>query len=205
MLPKWLEWAQKLQAIAQTGLAYPHHPFDGERYEHVGEIAAEMMAAQSGADLAAISNLFAGEVGHATPKIDVRGVVFLDGHILLVKERADGLWTLPGGWADIGESPSEAAVREVWEESGYHTQATKLLALYDRNKHPHPPFPFHAYKAFFQCALLGGEPTNSIETDGVGFFSQSQLPPLSVSRVTPSQIARLFEHLGHPDWLTDFD
>ncbi len=77
--------------------------------------------------------------GYATPKVDVRGSVFRDDQILLVKERADGLWTLPGGWADVNESPREAVVREIMEESGYHTRANKLLAVWDRAKHQHTP------------------------------------------------------------------
>jgi hypothetical protein len=106
-------------AIAQNGLTYAESHFDTERYEQVRNIGAEMMAEQSGMDHQRILDLFAGEVGYATPKVDVRGVVFRDDCILLVKERADGLWTLPGGWADVNESPKEAVVREVEEESGY--------------------------------------------------------------------------------------
>jgi len=202
---KWLEWVQRLQAIAQTGLTYARDPFDVERYQAVREIAAEMASAHSDADLLHVRDLFAGEVGHATPKVDVRAVVFRDDSILLVRERTEGRWTLPGGWADIGESAGEAAVREAYEESGYRTRAVKLLAAYDRNKHPHPPYPFHAYKLFFQCELVSGTPTHSIETDGVGFFCENELPELSITRVTPAQIARFFEHLRHPDWPTDFD
>ncbi len=202
---KWLEWVQRLQAIAQTGLTYARDPFDVERYEAVREIAAEIASAQSDADLAHVRDLFAGEMGHATPKVDARAVVFRDDSILLVRERTEGRWTLPGGWADIGESASEAAVREAYEESGYRTRAVKLLAAYDRNKHPHPPYPFHAYKLFFQCELVSGAPTHSIETDGVGFFHENELPDLSTTRVTAAQITRFFEHLRHPDWPTDFD
>ena len=202
---QWLEWAQRLQALAQNGLIYAQNPFDLERYEAVREVAAEMMATHSGADLDYVRQLFAAEVGYATPKVDVRGAVFQDDTILLVKERQDGLWTLPGGWADVSESPSAAVVREVYEESGYHTRAVKLLALYDRNRHAHAPFPFHVYKLFFQCELLGGKPARSVETDGVDFFREDELPELSLLRVTPAQIARLFEHYRHPDWPTDFD
>ena len=79
-------------------------------------------------------DLFACDAGYATPKVDVRGVVFQDGKILLVQERSDGMWTLPGGWADVGDSPADAVVREIREESGYETRATKLLALLDRNR-----------------------------------------------------------------------
>jgi ADP-ribose pyrophosphatase YjhB (NUDIX family) len=155
--------------------------------------------------LSYVRNLFAGQVGHATPKVDVRAVVFRDDAILLVRERAEGRWTLPGGWADINESPSEAVVREAYEESGYRIRAVKLLALYDRNKHAHPPYPFHAYKLFFQCELVGGAPVQSVETDSIGFFREDELPELSLMRVTPAQIARCFEHYRHPDWPTDFD
>jgi ADP-ribose pyrophosphatase YjhB (NUDIX family) len=205
MNPQWLEWVQRLQAIAQTGLTYTRDPFDVERYEAVREVAAEVAATRTDADVTHVRDLFAGEVGHATPKVDVRAAVFRGEAILLVRERAEGLWTLPGGWADIGESAGEAVVREAYEESGYRTCAVKLLALYDRNKHAHPPYPFHVFKLFFQCELIGGEPTHSMETDGVEFFREDKLPELSVTRVTSEQIARFFEHLRHPDWPTDFD
>lgn len=206
MEPQWLRWARALQAIAQNGLTYTSNGFDTERYEAVRAIAAEMMA--SGSELAseAVLELFALEVGHATPKVDVRGGVFKDDKILMVREIADGRWTLPGGWADANETPSEAAVREVFEESGYKTKAVKLAAVFDRSKHAHtPPFPYHVYKLFFLCELLGGEPAVSIETDGADFFPQGQLPELSISRVTGAQIARLFAHHRQPELPTDFD
>ncbi len=202
---QWLAWARKLQALAQSGLAYSENPFDRERYEAVRRIAAEMVAGCTGTDPGLVDELFAGQAGYATPKVDVRGVVFRDDAILLVKERADGRWSLPGGWADIGESPAEATEREVYEESGYRTRAVKLLAFYDRNGHGHTPYIFHTYKVFFRCELLGGEPTHSIETAEVGFFREDSLPELSLLRVTPEEIARFFEHLRHPDWPTDFD
>ena len=204
-IPSWLDWAQRLQAIAQTGLTYTTNVYDTERYDQVREIAAEMAASFSDADMDALRGIFASEVGHATPKVDVRGVTFRDDGVLLVREKSDGLWALPGGWADVGESAGEAVAREVWEESGYRVRTVKLLAAYDRNKHPHPPYPFHAYKLFFQCELIGGEPAHSIETDGVGFFQENELPELSITRVTAEQIARFFEHYRHPDWPTDFD
>ena len=153
-----------------------------------------------------ITDLFSREVGYATPKDDVRGVVFRDNTILLVKERADGLWTLPGGWADVNESPSEAVVREVYEESGYRTRAAKLLAVFDRSKHCNiPPLPFHIYKLFILCELLGGDAATSNETDEVAFFPEEDLPELSLFRTTPVQVARLFEHLRCPGLPSDFD
>jgi len=205
MDPKWLDWATRLQAIAQTGLTFAHDPYDVERYEALREIAAEMLSAGSDAELSYIRGLFAEQAGYATPKVDVRGAVFRDDAILLVKERSDGGWTLPGGWADVGDAPSLAVEREIAEESGYQARAVKLLAFYDRNQHGHPPYPFHAYKVFFLCELTGGAAQPSGETSEVGFFHEDALPELSLTRTVPSQIARLFEHYRHPEWPTDFD
>lgn len=208
MDPKWLQWAKQLQAIAQTGLTYTQDPFDTERYQALRHIAVEIMAAHTDADIRHIADLFADEVGHATPKIDLRGVVFQDDEILLVRERMDGgLWTIPGGWGDIDESPAEGVVREVYEESGYRTRAVKLLALWDCNKHGHPPHRSHIYKLMFHCEITGGAPKTSLETSEVAFFAENEIAdlPLSLSRNTPAQIARLFEHYRHLDWPTDFD
>ncbi|MGD0457858.1 MAG: NUDIX hydrolase [Terriglobia bacterium] len=201
---RWADWASRLNAIAQNGLTFSRDPFDIERYTSVRNIAAEIMAAHTGVETTLVGDFFAHEEGYATPKVDVRGVVFRDGTLLFVKEPADGTWSLPGGWADVGESPSEAVVREVFEESGYTTHAVKLLALYDRNKHAHPPFPHHAYKLFIRCELLSQVPAGSGETEA-RFFEEGAIPELSVARVTVEQIARLFEHYRHPEWPADLD
>lgn len=202
---KWLEWVKRLQAAAQNGLAYARDPFDVERYTSIRDVATEIAATYADARLDHIRELFEGQIGHATPKVDVRGVVFAGDRVLLVRERSDGLWSLPGGWADVYDTPSQATVREIYEESGYRTRAVKLLALYDRSRQGHGPYPFHVYKIFFQCELVGGDPVHSVETDGVGFFSERELPPLSTGRVTAAQIARFFEHHRHPDLPADFD
>lgn len=206
--PRWLEWAQRLQAIAQTGLHYNPPEFDRQRYEMVRAIAAEIMAA-GGADFETTLAAISAQDGHATPKVDVRGVVFQEDRILLVQERLDeNRWTLPGGWADIGESAAESVVREIAEETGYHTRAVKLLAVYDRNKHAHPPYVFHAYKLFFLCELIDDQrhpdPKN-VETGEVGWFRADALPELSTSRVTAAQIMRFFAHRANPALPTDFD
>ena len=204
--PKWLQWSKQLMAIAQNGLTFASNPFDEERYEAVRAVAAEILSDHTGTDPSQIVDLFSRESGYATPKVDVRGVVFRDDAILLVKERADGLWTLPGGWADVNESPSEAVVREVYEESGYKTRAIKLLGVLDRSKNPHVPhLPFHIYKLLILCELLGGEAKTSHETEAVAFFREDELPEFSVSRTTPEQVARLFQHRRCPELLADFD
>ena len=205
MEPKWLEWVKKLQAIAQNGLTYTENPFDVERYKSLRAITVEIMASYSNMEPSYVADLFAREGGYATPKVDVRGAVFRGDTILLVREREDGCWTLPGGWADVGESPSEVVVREIYEESGYHTRATKLLSVYDRSKHGHPPLVHHVYKLFFQCELVSGSPSASIETDEVAFFGENEIPELSLGRVVPAQLTRIFQHYRHPDWPTDFD
>lgn len=202
---RWLEWAKELSTMAQTGLTYVRDPYDEERYRRIHEISLEMLSAGSDTPIERLRDLFAHEIGHATPKVDVRAAVFTDGKILLVRERRDGCWTLPGGWADVGETPAEATVREVREESGYVVRVTSLLALYDKRMHAHPPHPFYAYKIFFDCEVIGGEPQHSDETDGVDFFTQDNLPPLSLDRITESQILRLFELHQRGPGPADFD
>jgi ADP-ribose pyrophosphatase YjhB (NUDIX family) len=206
MEPNWLEWARGLQAIAQNGLTFAANSFDVERYEAVRRIAAEILADRSGVAAPRVLELLSHETGYATPKVDVRAVIFRDDALLLVKERDDGGWTLPGGWADVGEAPSENVVREVAEECGYQVHVIKLLAVYDRSKHPHePPFPFHVYKLFFRCHIVGGEGELRHETSAAAFFRSNSLPPLSLTRVTPDEIDRMFEHCLHPEWPADFD
>ncbi|QBD74595.1 NUDIX domain-containing protein [Ktedonosporobacter rubrisoli] len=205
MDPQWLQWAKMLQSMAQTGLTYASDPYDIERYKALQELAFEIMAANAHIDVGDVRRLFEAESGHATPKVDVRAAVFKDNKILMVKERSDGGWTLPGGWADVGEAPAIAAVREAWEESGYQVRATRLLAVYDRDKHGHPPLPYHIYKIFFECELLGGKPTTSSETDDVAFFAEDELPPLSLTRIVPAQIQRFFAMHRDPTAAADFD
>ncbi len=204
-LPAWLRWARELQAMSQTGLTYARDPYDIGRYERLRALAAEMMAMHTDVPPSTIAELFGREAGHATPKVDVRSAAFREGAVLLVRERRDGLWTLPGGWADAGESASVAAAREVVEESGYQVRITRLLALYDRDKHAHPPLAYPVYKVFFEAKIIGGQPMPSVETDAVGFFRRNELPELSLGRVTPWQLSRLFEHHDQPHLPADFD
>lgn len=205
MNSKWSEWAQTLSAIAQNGLTYQTTPFDMERYQQIRTIAAEMVANAFNLEFSEAENLISTDEGYATPKVDVRGAVFSERGILMVRERRDGLWTLPGGWADVGDTPSQAVEKEILQESGYVAKTLKLAAVFDRNGHGHPPYVFHVYKLFFVCKLTGGAPATSIETDGVDFFAEDNLPDLSLPRVTESQIKRMFEHYRNPDLPTDFD
>lgn len=204
---QWLIWARALEAIGQTGLHYSKDPYDIERFEQVRHIAAEMLSTGSNLTVEQILSFNDAEFGHTTPKVDVRGVVFKESKILLVRETADGgRWTLPGGWADVNESPAEAVVREVLEESGYLTEATTLLAVYDREKQGHvPPYPYHIYKMFFRCEIIGGRSRPNLEASEIAFFEIDRLPELSVSRVTEKQIRRFFDCREQPDKSADFD
>jgi ADP-ribose pyrophosphatase YjhB (NUDIX family) len=206
MQPQWLTWARQLQAIAQNGLAYAVNDYDRERFTQIRAISAEMFAAGANlADFRPLVGLFEHEKGYATPKVDVRAGVIQEGRILLVREREDGRWSLPGGWADIDDAPSRAAEREVLEESGLTVQAIKLAALQDRNLHGHEPYPFHAYKLFFLCKLVGGEARPSDETSAAAFFAPDALPELSLTRVVPAQIPMLFRHQADPALPTEYD
>lgn len=203
--PKWLEWAKQLQAIAQAGLTYSKDVYDLERFELIRDMSVEILSEYTNMDHKTIKELFANETGYATPKVDVRAVVFKENKILMVKENSDGGWSLPGGWGDIGFTPSEVAVKEVKEESGFDVKATKLVAVLDKKCHPHPPSPYHIYKIFIQCEIVGGKAKEGIETDAVEFFAENELPPLSIDRNTESQIHLVFKHLHNPQEPVAFD
>lgn len=206
MIPKWLEWARELQAIAQNGLTFCENHFDLDRYKTIQKISAEIFSTHTDLPVDEITEILLRENGYQTPKIDVRGVVFRENKILLVKEVMDGCWTLPGGWADPNTTPSQNVEREVWEESGFEVKTVKLIALYDRDKQGHhPPFPFHIYKAFFLCKITGGKATVSNETNGVEFFGEDEIPKLSESRVLPHQLKNFFQRNKNDNWITEFD
>jgi ADP-ribose pyrophosphatase YjhB (NUDIX family) len=200
-----LAWARKVQAIAQNGLMFSQDPFDRERFAQLQDLVATILSAELDIPLGRAKALWDKEDGYATPKVDVRGGVFEGDKVLLVRERSDGKWTLPGGWVDVNDAPSEAVVREIYEESGYRAKAIKLAALVDKNKHPHPPSVHHIYKLFFLCELTGGTATISNETDAVEFFPLNCLPELSTGRALSSQIERLYVHQLKRDLPTDFD
>jgi len=204
--PDWLPIARELQALAQTGLAFSKDPFDLQRFRRVRELAAAIMAQGSATDIERVLELFQGDVGYATPKVDVRGAAFLDGRVLLVREGSDGGWTLPGGWADVNQSAAQCVVREIAEESGFEARAVKLVALSDYRKAGHPRrHPDSIYKLFFLCEITGGSARASEETTDVAFFARDALPPLSLSRNTPAQIERMFRHDEERGLPTEFD
>ncbi len=202
--PKWLELARELFSISQCGLAYSKNEYDLDRYRRLKEISAEIITGQSDLEAESVSASFSMQAGYATPKVDVRGAVVRDGKILLVQEKADGRWAMPGGWADIGDRPAEMVEREVREESGFRVKAAKVIAVYDANRFEPLEF-YHAYKIIFLCEILGGEPSASLETLAVDFFAPDALPPLSRSRTSEFMIREVFEHVKDPTRSAAFD
>lgn len=201
---EWIETLNKITGLAQTGLYYSKDVYDKERYDQIISYVRTLIGLKEIDTQDFIEDVLQ-DVGYATPKIDVRAVVFKDNKLLLAKETQDGLWSIPGGWADIGYSAAENAEKEVLEETGLEVKATRLLALTDRRKHPHPAMFLHVYKAFFWCELIGGELKPSIETSEVGFFGRNELPPISTARVTETQIHQFFELLQELPESTYFD
>jgi len=204
-VPDWLKWSREIQAMCQTGLAYSQSEYETERYKRLMEIAAEMVEAHTALPVGALVENFSAQPGYATAKVDVRGAVIKDGRILLVQERKDHRWAMPGGWADVGEIPSEMVAREVWEESGFVVAPQKVIGVYDANRAPvHLEF-FHAYKIIFLCEITGGEPRPSDETMDVGFFRFDDLPQLSLYRTNEKHLSEVSAHVLDPGRAAAFD
>jgi len=201
---KWIVWAREIFSLSQAGLTYSQNEFDIERYKRLQEITAEMLESQSELSRESVLESFSMQAGYATPKIDVRGAVVHEGKILLIQERMDGRWAMPGGWADLGNAPAAVAEREVWEESGYHVKAEKVVAVIDANRIEPLEF-YHAFKIIFLCTLIGGEPQVSHETMAVDFFDLNNLPPLSLYRTDESMLQEVFAHVQDPNRRTAFD
>lgn len=195
----WLKYITEIQAIAQNGLNYSNNEFDKERYLRLREIASAFMANYSDTPFAEIKQIFSLEKGYATPKVDVRAFILKDNKILLVKERSDALWTLPGGWAETNESASESVIREAKEETGFDVSVIRLLALWDKQKHEHPLQWPHTYKCFFHCEIMSGTAKENLEISEIDFFDLDNLPALSTPRVTQKQIIRLHELVSSSD------
>ena len=203
--PRWLEWAQEIEALAQTSAHYAENEYQRGRCQRLMEIAAEIAHESTGLEYSPILSAYRDQLGYATPKVDVRGAVFQDGKLLMVRERQDNGWTLPGGWADVGDLPSAATEREVWEEAGFRVRAVKVIGVYDANRLP-PLELFHAFKIVFLCELIDGQPTPSSETSEVAFFGPDEIPAaLSGERTRPRHIQDAFRALVEPDSATVFD
>lgn len=203
--PRWLDWAREIQSLAQTGLAFSTNHYDRKSFERFSDIAAEILASHSQLDPAGIRQVFSLEPGYATPKVDVRAAVIREGRILLVREKADGRWAMPGGWADVGDKPSQTAERETLEESGFVVQASRLIGAFDANRGETASVFFHAVKLIFLCDFLGGAARVSEETLAVDFFDFDSLPPLSEQRTNQRHLNEIRAHLRDPLRSAAFD
>ena len=201
----WLKVAREIQALAQSGLTYIQNEYERERYQRLQEIAAEILENKTQLSKDEALENFKIQPGYATPKIDVRGAIIRNEKILLVKERADGRWSMPGGWADVGDLPSAMVIREVEEESGFKVKPVKIIGVFDANRDGKPMEFYHAYKIVFLCEIIGGEARPSFETTEVGFFPFDKLPPLSTARTNQRHLNEILAHLKSPNRRTYFD
>lgn len=201
---RWLAWLQEAQSIAQAGLAYPGDRFDKERFARLRELCAEAMAAATGLPLGTVRDLFCSETGFQTPKVDTRAFVLRDGKVLLVRE-ANGLWTLPGGWCEVGLSPAENVAKEAFEEAGARVAVRRLLLAHTYARHNHPPMAHGVLKLFFLCAWEGGAFAPNSETTAAAWFAPNALPPLCPRRSTAEQLTECFRLAADASLPTAFD
>ena len=202
--PEWLEWAKELQFIAQAGLTYSKDAFDIERFERIREISAEIVSRQTGLPLEKVKDLFCNEEGFQTPKLDTRAAIFKDNRILLVKEK-NGTWSLPGGWVDVNQTIKSNTIKEVKEEAGLDVEATRIIAVQDRNLHNLPPYAYNVCKVFVLCEAQGGDFQPNIETIESGYFSLDEIPPLAEEKNNKEQIEMCFAAYRDKDWVVQFD
>ena len=189
----FLNYIKRINNIADIGLLYADDDYDIERYEELKEIVIELLHKFTDTSIEKIRAFFPVPNDYPTPKVDVRAFILNEKkEILLVKEKLDGKWSIPGGWADIGLTASEAVEKEVLEESGLHAKAIRLLALFDKKCHPHPPQAPYVYKIIFLCEIIGGKVDKGFDIEEVAFYSPDKLPELSTNRILESQIRKLY-------------
>jgi len=198
-LPKWLAWAREIQQLCQTGLAFSTSDYETRRYTRLAEISAEIINNYSNLNKNELVKLFLAHPGYATPKVDIRAAITTNDKILLVQEAMDNKWALPGGWADVGESPTQAIIRETKEECGLNIVPKKIIGVYDANRDGRPLELFHAYKIIFLCDVIGGELLTSDETIDVKYFNINKLPTLSTARTNQKQIKDIIKHCKNPE------
>lgn len=204
-VPNWLRWAREIHMIGQTGLYYAQNEFDRLRFQRLVEMSAEMISSNIGIPEKNVLAALGAQEGYVTPKVDVRGAIFKDGKVLLVKEITDGLWSLPGGWADVNEAPSRMVEREVKEETGLTVAARKIVGIYEANHDRQPINVFHCYKVLFLCDYLNGELCVSHETPELDYYNLDQLPPLSTNRTRENYIMEAYKHFCDPSLPAVFD
>ena len=194
--------AKRVQAIAENGLHYSENDYDLDRYEDLQDISTRMISLVTNQSLETIMMVTPEKNGYRTPKIDVRCAIFNNrNEILMVKERVDSCWSLPGGWCDVGYTPREIAEKEAFEEAGIKVKARRVLAIFDKKCHDHPDDLFYTYKIFMECEPENFQISTGMETLDVGFFKQDEFPELSTPRNTTYQIDKMFDfHYNRIHW-----
>jgi len=195
MQSTFFEQLKRIQALAEIGLEYRNSSYDNERYIEIQEICLEMLELLTDVPVTKIQPIIQEKNGYKTPKVDVRAVVFNpEGKILLVQEKIDGYWALPGGWADVGYTPRQVAEKECFEEAGLNVRANRLLAVMDKTAQQMPPEFEYVYKLFIFCEPVGDRLAIGDETTDVNWLSEHDLPELSKPRNLESQIHMMFEY-----------
>lgn len=197
---------KRLKALADTGLVYSENVYDQDRYSELLKISLQLMGHISGNSISDLQHFFLPVKDYPTVKVDVRAFVLNENNeLLMAQESIDQKWSIPGGWADIGDSPSEAVLKEIKEETGLDAKVERLLAVYDKRCHQHPPQPFYIYKLIFLCQITGGDLRPGFDMKGAQFFSLTDLPPLSQDRILKTQLEQLYTLSQKKDALVYFD
>lgn len=205
MQNKWLDWAIRLQAIAQSGLFYSKDKYDLERFQQIRNLSAEIISEHTDLEFEKVIDLFCCEKGYQTPKIDVRAAIIEKNQILMVKEQIDGKWSLPGGWAEVDLSLAENIMKEVKEEAGLDVKVIRLIAVLDARKRCSTPAPYGIYKIIAECQRIKGSFTANIETSECAFFPLDDLPELSAERINREQVEMCFQADRDENFVPFFD
>ena len=201
-----LELIKRIKSLSDTGLVYAQNGYETERYEELRSISLKLLGIVSNEPLSALNDFFIPPNDYPTPKVDIRGLALNNTkEILLVKEKTDGKWSLPGGWGDIGFTPAEVIKKEIFEETGLPSRVIRFLAIYDKKCHPHPPQPFYVYKLVFLCEILPGEINTGFDIEEARYFDIKRLPELSEDRILKSQIEQLYQMAVNGDQTVYFD
>lgn len=196
----YLNTFKKIKALAETGLVYAQNGYEIERNQELLDLSQQLMSAIANEPIETFDRYYLPPKEYPTPKVDVRALILNEkDEILLAKEVMDGRWSIPGGWADIGFSPSEVVIKEVEEETGLHSEVERVLAIYDKRCHPHRPQPWYVYKIMFLCKVTGGELRGNFDIEEARWFALDNLPPLSEDRILESQIKELYHLAKHPE------
>jgi ADP-ribose pyrophosphatase YjhB (NUDIX family) len=191
----FFESVKRIQALAEIGLEYSTCDYDIERYDEIQQICFYLLEKLTDIPVEKIKPVLLEQNGYKTPKVDIRCVVFNpEGKILLVQEKIDHCWSLPGGWADVGYTPQQVAEKECFEEAGLTVEASHLLAVMDKTAQRMPPGFESIYKLFIRCNPLGENISIGSETLDVGWFGENEIPKLSEPRNLRSHISMMFEY-----------